>query len=130
MANNQYINKVEFGNNVLIDLSSDTVTASTILSGYTAHAANGATITGNIAIKTSHDITLVNNTLTIPAGYYSNMTKTINGVTLTAPSSGTNSFSVTLPNGANDTVTLVFTVDSNGNSDVTTDIIDATGVTF
>ena len=46
MANNPYINKVQYGNTVLIDLTSDTVTADKILSGYTAHNAAGASITG------------------------------------------------------------------------------------
>lgn len=46
MANNQYVNKVIYGNNTLIDLTSDTVTADKILKTYTAHDASGATITG------------------------------------------------------------------------------------
>ena len=40
------INKVVFGNRTLIDLTADTVTAATLLSGTTAHAANGNAITG------------------------------------------------------------------------------------
>ena len=39
----------------------------------------------------------------------------INGVTIVAPASGTRTFSITLPNGANDTITLTVTVDSDGN---------------
>ena len=46
MASNQYINKVVFGGDTLIDLSSDTVTTAKILSGYTAHDKSGAPITG------------------------------------------------------------------------------------
>ena len=46
MANNEYINKVIYGGNTLIDLTADTITADKILSGYTAHAASGAPITG------------------------------------------------------------------------------------
>lgn len=46
MANNQYINKVIYGNTTLIDISSDTVTASDILTGKTAHDMSGAPITG------------------------------------------------------------------------------------
>lgn len=47
MANNPYVNKVELANGTtLIDLSADTVTADTILEGYTAHDASGAPITG------------------------------------------------------------------------------------
>lgn len=40
------INKVIFGGETLIDLSSDTVTADKVLSGYKAHGANGEAITG------------------------------------------------------------------------------------
>lgn len=47
MANNEYINKVIYGGNTLIDLTADTVTADKILSGYTGHAASGAPITGS-----------------------------------------------------------------------------------
>lgn len=46
MANNTYVNKVIFGNDTLIDLTSDTVTAGDILSGKTAHDKSGAPITG------------------------------------------------------------------------------------
>lgn len=52
------------------------------------------------------------------AGSATSLTSTtyyLNGVTLTAPSSGTRTFTVTLPNGDNDTITLTFTVDSDGN---------------
>ena len=47
MANNQYVNKVAYGNQVLIDLTSDTVAANKLLSGYTAHDKSGAPITGS-----------------------------------------------------------------------------------
>ena len=40
------VNKVIFGNNTLIDLTSDTVTAADLAVGVTAHAASGAAITG------------------------------------------------------------------------------------
>lgn len=43
----------------------------------------------------------------------------INGVTLTAPSSGTRSFTITVPNGSNDPITFNFTVDANGNTTIT-----------
>lgn len=43
---NQYINKVVFGNETLIDLTSDTVAAEYLLGGYTAHDRSGASITG------------------------------------------------------------------------------------
>lgn len=40
------INKVQYGNTTLIDLTSDTVTADKLLQGYTAHDRTGAIITG------------------------------------------------------------------------------------
>lgn len=40
------INKVQYGNTVLIDLTSDTVTAAMLMQGYTAHDRTGALITG------------------------------------------------------------------------------------
>lgn len=43
---NQYVNKVIYGNDTLIDISGDTVTAAKILTGYTAHDKSGAPITG------------------------------------------------------------------------------------
>lgn len=46
MANNQYVNKVVYDGDTLIDLTSDTVDASHLLKNYTAHDKSGATITG------------------------------------------------------------------------------------
>lgn len=43
---NQYVNKVVFGTETLIDLTGDTVTAADILSGKKAHDKSGAQITG------------------------------------------------------------------------------------
>lgn len=40
------INKVEYGNTTLIDLTSDTVSEDTLLKGYTAHDKSGNVITG------------------------------------------------------------------------------------
>ena len=42
----------------------------------------------------------------------------ISGVTLNAPSEGTRTFSVTVPNGDNDTLTYTFTVDASGNTTI------------
>lgn len=44
--NEKHINKVIYGSDVLIDLTSDTVTADKVLAGYTFHAADGSTKTG------------------------------------------------------------------------------------
>lgn len=49
MANNTYVNKVIYGSDTLIDLTGDTVTAATILSGYKAHDKSGAPVTGTCA---------------------------------------------------------------------------------
>lgn len=43
---NQYKNKVIYNGQTLIDLTADTVAANKLLSGYTAHDASGAPITG------------------------------------------------------------------------------------
>lgn len=40
------INKIQYGNTTLIDLTSDTVTAEQLMQGYTAHDRTGALITG------------------------------------------------------------------------------------
>ena len=47
MANNQYINKVVYGGNTLIDLTGDDVTASDVLSGKKFHLPSGAQGTGS-----------------------------------------------------------------------------------
>lgn len=47
MAN---VNKVMYGTEVLIDLTSDTVTASALQAGYTAHSKSGEKITGTATI--------------------------------------------------------------------------------
>lgn len=46
MAENLYVNKLVVGNEVKFDLTSDTVTAEKLLSGFTAHDQSGAPITG------------------------------------------------------------------------------------
>lgn len=45
---NTYKNKVVYNGTTLIDLTEDTVTASTLMQGYTAHAADGSTIVGTV----------------------------------------------------------------------------------
>lgn len=46
MPTNQNVNKVVYGNTVLIDLTADTVTKDKILAGFTAHDQTGTLITG------------------------------------------------------------------------------------
>ena len=49
------INKVQYGNTTLIDLTSDTVTADKLMQGYTAHDRTGAVITGTNTGQTLPD---------------------------------------------------------------------------
>lgn len=64
------VNKVIYGSDTVIDLTSDTVAANKMLSGTTAHDKSGALITGNIPSKTSADLTASGATVTVPAGHY------------------------------------------------------------
>ena len=64
------ISKVVFGNDTLIDISEDTVVASALLSGYTAHGASGDSITGNIVAAAASTYTPSSETQTISAGIY------------------------------------------------------------
>ena len=50
-------NKVVYGENVLIDLTDDTITAAKLITGETAHDASGAAITGTFAGVDSSDAT-------------------------------------------------------------------------
>ena len=148
MANNQYVNKVEFGNEVLIDLTNDTVTADKILAGYTAHSASGASITGSIPTKTGRDFTQTEYAdlnvgraflmINVPAGYYNQDAGFgVSAMFMPVPSTGTVKFVVYIPNGtttpnkngSGDYFPLEVEVDSEGNSNVTVDN-DATGVMF
>lgn len=61
MATNQHVNKVVYGGTTLIDLTGDTVTASSLASGITAHDKSGAAITGTSTLDsdTSEDTAAV-----------------------------------------------------------------------
>ena len=142
MANNQYVNKVIFGNDTLIDLSSDTIEASALISGLTAHDKSGAAIIGTMPTRNGLDFNLAfqNNGkfgISVPYGCYTQGILTVEGVQISIPASGiTNSFYIEVPNGtttpstADDWLRLTISVDSNGNSEVTDDTIPATGVSF
>ena len=149
MANNQYVNKVEFGNETLIDLTNDTVAANKMLSGYTAHSKSGAQITGNIPTKTETDITrtvdansTVNrffDTIFVPAGYYgASVASGYSAIYLPVPSTSYARYVVNVPNGTlnpstsniEDWIQLEISVDSEGNSNISDDTIPATGVSF
>ena len=116
-------NKVIVGDTVYMDISSDTVAAGTLLSGYTAHDKNGAEIQGSIATRTLANASTTNPSYTnqqtvgrststryikVQSGYYAdNKMYTISAVAnMTLPtatsstSSGTAKLSVT-PSTAN-----------------------------
>ena len=48
MASNPYVNKVEFGGNTLIDLTSDTATPDKVIQGMTFHDKSGTPQTGTL----------------------------------------------------------------------------------
>ena len=149
MANNQYVNKVVFGNDTLIDLSSDTVAANKMLSGITAHSKSGASITGTIPTKTASDLSSYVSAATevsrfflrfeAQAGYYDSIYGIgTSVVSLPVPSTGNCKFTVRVPNGTttpdNDTssdwISLDIEVDSDGNSNISDGTIPASGVSF
>lgn len=63
--------KIILNGETLMDVTSDTVDAGNLLSGKTATKNSGAKVTGNIATKSSSDLTVSGATVTVPAGYYS-----------------------------------------------------------
>lgn len=52
------VNKVTYGGNTLVDLTSDSVTPETLAEGVTAHDKSGNQITGTMSLLNNHDITL------------------------------------------------------------------------
>lgn len=65
------VNKVAYGENTLIDLTSDTVTADKLSNGITAHDKSGAKITGTMPVNGAISKTLDTSTTsyTVPKGY-------------------------------------------------------------
>lgn len=78
--------KVSLGTNVVdTTISSNAAAANTMLSGKKAYA-NGSLITGNIATKTSSNLTTSGATVYAPAGYYaSQASKSISNGALSSP---------------------------------------------
>lgn len=79
MANNPYVNRVDYGGNTLIDLTADTVAADKLLSGYTAHDRSGAAITGSIQSKAAQTYTPGTASQTVPGGVYLSGDQTVAG---------------------------------------------------
>ena len=74
------ISKLILNGDVQMDVTSDTVSASRLLNGYTATKSDGTKVTGNIATKSAADLTFASTTgtFTTAAGYYgAATTKTI-----------------------------------------------------
>lgn len=68
------ISKVDYAGDVLVDLTSDTVTAESLLKGFTAHGADGELVGGNIPVNGDISATMDGITTTsveIPAGHSS-----------------------------------------------------------
>ena len=65
-----YKSSPEATGEVWMDTTQKTVTAGTMLSGTTALKNDGTSVTGNIATKTSSNLTVSGATVTAPAGYY------------------------------------------------------------
>lgn len=101
--------KVILNGTTLMDVTADTVESNRLLSAYTAHKNDGTSITGNIAAKTSSNLTVSGATVTAPAGYYaSNASKSVASGIATSPASISGS-SAAVSTGTN-TLTLTKTV--------------------
>lgn len=66
------VNKVIFGGETVVDLTSDTITADKMLIGTKAHSANGEAITGTMKNNGALSVTIISKTdnLKIPEGYH------------------------------------------------------------
>ena len=115
-----------------MDVTQKTVTAGTMLNGATALKNDGTDITGNIASKSSTDLTVSGATVTAPAGYYSsNASKSVSSMTLPSSpatsSSGTSKATISrststrylnIPTGYNSTAQY-YTISAVANGTVT-----------
>ena len=138
------ISKIILNGVTQMDLTQDTVNASTTTYGTTGHKNDGQSFTGNIASKTSSDVSVSGDTVTIPAGNYaSQVTKSVASGTAGTPSASKGTVSnhsvsvtpsVTNTTGyitggtktgtavtvsASELVSGTYTVDSSGTKDVT-----------
>lgn len=73
------VNKVVYGNETLIDLTGDTVTAAALRLGIIAHDKSGAKVTGTMPEQGAQTITPGTANKTIPSGRYLTGAQTILG---------------------------------------------------
>lgn len=76
------INKVEYGGQVLIDLTADTVSADTLKKDYTAHAANGEVIVGTMEGGSKTPLYLIISTPPTKVEYTVNETLDLTGMVI------------------------------------------------
>ena len=80
------ISKVILNDEVQMDVTQDTVSSDKLVTGYSAHSANGVQINGNIATKSAANLTASGSTVTVPAGFYaSQATKNVSAATQATP---------------------------------------------
>ena len=63
---NNVVNRVDYFGQILIDLSSDTVTPDKLCKGAIAHAANGSVITGTAEVSIEEDLVTGETGIVIP----------------------------------------------------------------
>lgn len=96
MANNQYVNKVVYGGNTLIDLTGDDVQVSDVLAGKKFHLPSGASGTGTCAYDAdTSDATAVAAEILLSKTAYKNGSK----LTGTMPNNGGTNVTVTSKSG-------------------------------
>lgn len=112
----KYYNKIIINGQTKIDLTSDTITANKLLSGYTAHDKSGATITGTCTFDSNTtDATALEGEILSGKSAYINKTK----VTGTMPNRGAVSGSISTVNG-------IYTIQNGYHDGSGTVAIDAT----
>ena len=103
--------------------------------GISVTAYGGGTASATATVTSSQagyvpDNTILDTQTIVGSSQNTSATLYVTGVVLNAPVSGTRTFTVSLPNGDGEMVTLTFSVDSEGNSTITDDYVEASGVNF
>ena len=95
------VNKVVYGEETLIDLTEDTVAADKLLSGYTAHAADGTPITGTAEVLDTSDADAAAEDIVSPKTAYVNGEKVTGSLAAEAIDMTVGSFYVGMDSGNN-----------------------------